>query len=253
MRPSPRSGRPAALVNRFPRGNFYPVRHAPIPGGEDISTGRQERLHADRSDCVIKEVRRGWKEGRAWPRIIAAGIAAATVAAAVWWFGWGAEAERARKVEAYIGEASRRYGVDPALVRAVVWRESRFRPEVRGRAGELGLMQVGALAAEDWAKAEGLEGFEHRELEDPRRNVLAGTWYLGHLLRRYEGTDQPEVFALADYNAGRSNVRRWIAGEARTNGAAFLRSMDFPGTRRYVESVLARREKYLGTAGKKSR
>src|SRR3546814_10083100 len=51
--------------------------------------------------------------------------------------------------------------------------------------------------------------FQHNELFDPAKNTRAGTWYLRKMLRRYAHTDQPVVFALADYNAGRSNVLRW--------------------------------------------
>lgn len=162
------------------------------------------------------------------------------VALARWWW----LARRENRAEAHILAAARRYGVEPSLVKAVVWRESRFREDARGRAGELGLMQVGALAAQEWAEAERLEGFRHADLLDPRRNTLAGTWYLARLTRRYQQTDDPIAYALADYNAGRANVLRWIKGSASTNGAAFLDAIDFPSTRDYVIAVKARREVY---------
>lgn len=146
----------------------------------------------------------------------------------------------------HIVAAARRYGVDPALVKAVVWRESRFNPTVRGDAGEIGLMQVGRLAAEEWAEAERKRFFSHEDLFDAARNTEAGTWYLRKCLRRYANADQPLVFALAEYNAGRSNVLRWNKGAASTNSAAFLKQMDFPGTRDYVRSILKRYEKYKG-------
>lgn len=151
---------------------------------------------------------------------------------------------RADHVERFIQDAALRHGVDSALVKAVVWRESRFHESARGGVGELGLMQVGALAAQEWAEAERLPTFEHEDLLDPERNTQAGTWYLAKLLRRYAHTDHPETFALADYNAGRVNVRRWLTGPAETNAAAFLEVMDFPGTRAYVRAVLARRDLY---------
>jgi soluble lytic murein transglycosylase len=146
----------------------------------------------------------------------------------------------------HILAAAHKYGIDPALVKAVVWRESRFNPRVEGDAGEIGLMQVGELAAEEWAKAERKRFFRHGELFDPAKNVEAGTWYLRKCLRRYANADQPLVFALAEYNAGRSNVLRWNKGAASTNSAAFLKQMDFRGTREYVLSVLKRYERYRG-------
>ena len=144
----------------------------------------------------------------------------------------------------YILAAARKYGVDPALVKAVVWRESRFQPRIRGDAGEIGLMQVGKLAAEEWAEAEKRSFFRHEELFDPAKATQAGTWYLGKMLRRYAHTDEPVVFALADYNAGRSNVLRWNKGAASTNSTLFLKQMDFPGTREYIRSIIKRSERY---------
>jgi soluble lytic murein transglycosylase len=144
----------------------------------------------------------------------------------------------------HILAAAKKYGVDPALVKAVVWRESSFNPNVRGDAGEIGLMQVGRLAAEEWAEAEKERFFTHEELFDGAKNTEAGTWYLRKMLRRYANTDQPMVFALADYNAGRSNVLRWNKGAGSTNSAVFLRQMDFRGTRDYILSILKRYERY---------
>lgn len=140
--------------------------------------------------------------------------------------------------------AANRYGVDPALVKAVVWRESRFNPSVRGRAQELGLMQIREEAAQEWADAEHITGFEHAHCLDPQTNTLAGTWYLKKLLRRYSQTDNPVPYALADYNAGRGNVLKWNTGGAATNSALFIEQIGFPGTKAYVKSVLQRRQKY---------
>ena len=145
--------------------------------------------------------------------------------------------------DADIKAAAARYGLDPDLVRAVVWQESRFNSQARGKAGELGLMQIRDLAAEDWAVAEGIEPFDHVMCLDARTNTLAGTWYLAKLVARYPHTDNPVVFALADYNAGRSHVLRWAKGEAETNAAAFLAAMTYPGTRKYITAILDRYQK----------
>lgn len=142
--------------------------------------------------------------------------------------------------DADIKAAARRYGVDPELVRAVVWQESRFNSQARGRAGELGLMQIRDLAAEDWAVAENIDPFDHVMCLDPRTNTLAGTWYLSRLIARYPHTDDPIVYALADYNAGRTHVLRWAKGPAETNSAAFLEAMTYPGTRKYITTILGR-------------
>ena len=115
-----------------------------------------------------------------------------------WWQGW---LERSQDVP--IRAAARRYGLEPALVKAI-WRESHFHPGVRGRAQEIGLMQLREAAAQEWADAEQLAGFAHEHCFDPATNTLAGTWYLRKLLQRYALTDGPVPYALADYNAGRA-------------------------------------------------
>ncbi len=139
-----------------------------------------------------------------------------------------------------IRAAARRYGVDPKLVQSVVWQESRFDPDARGTSGEIGLMQLMGPAAEDWAVAEDIEPWEHEMCVDPGTNTLVGTWYLATLIKRYPGTDDPLVYALADYNAGRTHVLRWATGPAETNSAAFLEAMTYPGTKQYIKSVLKR-------------
>ena len=160
--------------------------------------------------------------------------------AGYWW--WQGRLERSQ--DRPIRAAARRYGVEPALVKAIVWRESHFHPGVHGRAGELGLMQLQEEAAREWASAEHLDRFEHEQCLDPGTNTLAGTWYLRKLLRRYRQTDNPLPYALADYNAGRGNVLKWKQGAAATNSTAFIAQIAFPSTRGYVRSVMRRYAHY---------
>jgi len=124
--------------------------------------------------------------------------------------------------DAPILEAARRYKLDPALVKAVVWRESRFHPGVRGRAGEIGLMQLTDAAAQEWAETVRAYPLPEAHLYDPRTNAFAGTWYLCKLIERYRKTDDPVPYALADYNAGRANVLKWAREAAATNSVEFV-------------------------------
>jgi soluble lytic murein transglycosylase len=163
--------------------------------------------------------------------------------AAAWFFErW--QYRREHSQDKVILEAATHYGMDPALVKAVVWRESRFNPRVKGRAGEIGLMQLRKTASEEWAAAEKISLFSHQQLYDPGKNTLAGTWYLRKLLARYSRTDNPLPYALADYNAGRSHVLKWNQGAASTNSAAFIERIDFPSTKDYVKEVMKRYQHY---------
>lgn len=140
--------------------------------------------------------------------------------------------------------ASIKYGVDPALIKAVIWRESHFNPKARGRRGEVGLMQIMEPTARDWAKAQNRTLVFQTELFDPQLNIDCGAWYLRKLLSRYTRTDNPLPYALADYNAGRANVLKWIGGPAATNSTAFIQNMGFPSTREYVMAVMERHAHY---------
>ena len=163
--------------------------------------------------------------------------------AVAFWF-WQ-KSQREHRFDNEIASAARRYGVEPALVKAVVWRESGFSPLARGRAGELGLMQLQEIAAQEWADDGHDTNFVHAHCLNARTNTLAGARYLAKVLRRYTNTDNALPYALADYNAGRGNVLKWLNGAAATNSAAFVEQIGFPGTRQYVLAIMQRRIHYL--------
>ena len=135
-----------------------------------------------------------------------------------------------------------RHHLDPMLVKAVVWRESRFDSEKYGTAGERGLMQVTEKAANEWAAENKIDNFRGEELFDPKTNLEAGAWYLERAVDHWQHQPDPIPFALAEYNAGASRVVRWAGGDgaAPVSARQFLASIDFRGTRSYVESILDR-------------
>ncbi len=128
--------------------------------------------------------------------------------------------------------------LDPMLVKAVVWRESRFDSKKNGSAGERGLMQVSAKAANEWARENKIENFKLDDLFDPNTNVQAGSWYLRRALDHWQNEPEPLAFALAEYNAGASRAQRWGAEGITAN--QFINNIDFPVTRSYVQSILKR-------------
>lgn len=100
--------------------------------------------------------------------------------------------------QGFIAEASRRFGVSEAWIRAVMHAESGGRPMLNGRpitsrAGAMGLMQVIPDTYEEMRRAHGLGSDPY----DPRDNILAGTAYLRAMYDRY---GYPSLFAA--YNAG---------------------------------------------------
>jgi soluble lytic murein transglycosylase len=128
--------------------------------------------------------------------------------------------------------------LDPALIAGVIFAESHFRDQT-SHAGAKGLMQIMPETADYIAEKSGGIAFEQGDLATPQVNIAYGSWYLRHLLDKYDGR---EVLALAAYNAGQGNVDDWLA---RADGA-HLRPTDipYPETRHYVAKVLDARDDY---------
>lgn len=161
---------------------------------------------------------------------------------------------RYHRYDTLIRDVAKKHELDPMLVKAVVWRESRFQPGKVGGHGERGLMQVTEVAAADWVAAEKIETFVPTDLFDPRTNLEVGTWYLQRARHRWKKQDEmnPEAFALAEYNAGRSRVNQWVDDTnlgKRATADDLRDNISFPGTRNYVRTILDRYEFYK-TRGK---
>ncbi|MBR1950991.1 MAG: transglycosylase SLT domain-containing protein [Lentisphaeria bacterium] len=143
-----------------------------------------------------------------------------------------------------IQKISERRGIDPQLVRAVIFQESRFVREAVGKKGEVGLMQVhvkGAVA--DWAKAHGKKVPSHSALCDVNLNLEIGTWYLSKALRRWEKYRDQIPLALVQYNAGATRAERWKP--ERLDGDVIPR-IKIAVTRAYVVNIMKRYRKYSG-------
>jgi soluble lytic murein transglycosylase len=138
-----------------------------------------------------------------------------------------------------ISSVAAEHQLDPMLVKAVVWRESRFDRQKVGSAGERGLMQVAPKAATEWAHEHKVADFKPDQLLDPQTNLEAGSWYLKRAIDHWQNESDPLPFALAEYNAGASRAQRWVGADG-ANANDFLGHIDFPATRNYVRSILDR-------------
>jgi soluble lytic murein transglycosylase len=99
------------------------------------------------------------------------------------------------------------YGLEPELLAAVIYTESKFDAGARSDSGAIGLMQLLPETARGIAQRTGGNAFRTEDLYDPEINVRYGAWYLRHLLQKYDGDLRK---ALAAYNGGQGNVDRGI-------------------------------------------
>jgi soluble lytic murein transglycosylase len=124
----------------------------------------------------------------------------------------------------YVRIHAQRHGLDPALVAAVIYQESRWRPRATSQSGAIGLMQLTPDTARGIAIRTHGSAFHTNDLFDPEINIRYGSWYLDNLFKKYGS----ERLVLAAYNAGQGNVDKW-----RANG----QEIQFAETRAYVEQV----------------
>jgi soluble lytic murein transglycosylase len=130
--------------------------------------------------------------------------------------------------------------IDPALIAAVIYEESRFRDQT-SHAGARGLMQITPQTADAIARHSGGTRFEQSDLSEPQINISYGSYYLRLLLDHY---GQNETLAIAAYNAGMGNVDRWVRDAGGASEFDSAEHIPFPETRAYVENVMDRRADY---------
>ena len=164
--------------------------------------------------------------------------------AGIWWLTSGPETVRELTLplrhDDIIRQQARDKGVDPNLIAAVIYEESRFRDQT-SHAGARGLMQITPATARFIARDSGGAAFTQRDLATPQINIAYGTYYLRYLLRRYDGNEE---LAVAAYNAGETNVDRWVRRAGGPDAFDKLEDIPFPETREYVKNVERSKRSY---------
>ncbi|HEX5911387.1 MAG TPA: lytic transglycosylase domain-containing protein [Thermoleophilaceae bacterium] len=130
--------------------------------------------------------------------------------------------------------------LDPALIAAVIFEESRFRDQT-SHAGARGLMQITPQTAAFIARDSGGTAFVQGDLATPQVNISYGAYYMRYLLRRYDGD---VTLAVAAYNAGETNVNKWVDRAGGRDSFDAEDDVPFKETRDYVRDVKQKRQEY---------
>lgn len=137
-----------------------------------------------------------------------------------------------------IKKYSEKTGLSELLLLALIREESHYDQDARSRTGARGLMQLMPGTAKWLAKRYRIK-MNLADLNQPNLNIELGSRYLKKLIDRFNGNI---VYALAAYNGGPSNVKKWIKRQAkkpayRNDMDYFIESIPFLETKNYVKRV----------------
>ncbi len=145
-----------------------------------------------------------------------------------------------REYAEYVSKYSAEYGVEEALIYAVILTESGFDADARSSAGAVGLMQLMPDTL-DWLSRLMGEKEPTGDISDPETNIKYGTYYLHHLINRFDDKDT----AIAAYNAGHGRVANWLNDTRYSDDGKTLKHIPLDETDNYVNRVNTRYEKYI--------
>lgn len=137
----------------------------------------------------------------------------------------------------FVQKSAQKYNVDPALIHAIIKAESGYNEKSKSHAGACGLMQ---LTKETFNDLQDIRNEEGKDIFDPQTNIDYGTYYISLLLNKY----QNDTLALCAYNAGPTNVDKWLTNQTVSYDSEPSSTIPFRETKLYVNKVSKYRQKY---------
>jgi len=146
--------------------------------------------------------------------------------------------------EAAVRNNAEAYGLDPALILAVMREESKFKVKARSGAAASGLMQLTPETAR-WICGRLKRRYDEKVLTDTVANIQLGSWFLSYLKGKFAEKTYKIEWVLAGYNAGFGNAERWyLRWKARGKKSHPLRYIAYKETKDYVVKVRAAQKAY---------
>lgn len=136
--------------------------------------------------------------------------------------------------DSYVDKYSQEYNLSPFFVLSVMKSESNFDENAHSHKDAVGLMQITTETGEWAAEKMGLESFSTDKLYDEEYNIRMGCWYLRYLYDKFDGNID---LIVAAYNAGPSNVNKWLQDQQFSKDGKTLSYIPFNETKKYVDKV----------------
>lgn len=159
---------------------------------------------------------------------------------------WSWECVYPQPYAGLVGALESERSIPLGLVHSLMRQESAFDPEVRSPVGAEGLMQLMPKTAAEAAKESRLEGFDPKEVRAPEVNIRLGSFYIGKLLRTFDGS---LPLAIAGYNAGPTAVSRWVETAKEHEVDVWVARIPYQETRNYVVRVVGNLARYQWLSG----
>lgn len=144
------------------------------------------------------------------------------------------------RLEPLVRETAAEFGLNPPLIAAIIYTESKYDSSAVSGAGAMGLMQIMPETGE-WIAGKLNRPFSDDMLLDPYTNAELGAWYLRFLLDRYGGRVQN---AVAAYHAGQGSVDAWLKDARYSSDGITLERAGSSSTQHYINKVLTAYENY---------
>ncbi len=145
------------------------------------------------------------------------------------------------KYKEIIKREAEKYSLDPYLVTAVIYVESKFKSEAVSNKGAKGLMQIMPKTGVWISEMLREDNFKVSDLYLPKVNIRYGCWYLGQLNKKFSNN---LTTVLAAYNGGEGNVDKWLVDKRWDGTLANISQVPFSETRRYINKVLQMKQRY---------
>lgn len=142
------------------------------------------------------------------------------------------------KYQKHINYYSQKFSINPDLLAALIYVESRFEASSKSNQGAVGLMQLMPSTAMWVARKLEKKDFELDDLYDPKTNIELGSWYFSYLRKKFNGD---LIKTLAAYNAGEGNVNNWLKND--WNGKITV-DLPYGETDNFVKRVISTRDHY---------